>query len=111
MAGSDMPGQQLGWRGAAKYVATVPAIYDLWQDPQERYDLFMNSFTEKTWTMVIFSKAVQDLMQTYIKYPPRPLQSESYSGPMEINKFRNLQEAKRLLDQKGIKLPDDIKHE
>lgn len=111
MAGSDMPGQQLGWRGSEQYVATVPAIYDLWQDPQERYDLFMNSFTEKTWTMVIFNKAVQDLMQTYLKYPPRPLQSEGYSGPMEINKFRNLQEAKRLLNERGIKLPDDIKHE
>ncbi|NCD69644.1 arylsulfatase [Mucilaginibacter agri] len=104
MAGSDMPGQQLGWRGDERYVATAPAIYDIWQDPQERYDLFMNSFTEKTWTMAIFNKAIQELMQTYIKYPPRPLQSETYTGPMEINKFRTIQEAKKLLQEKGIKL-------
>ena len=40
----------LGWKGAQKYVATVPQVFDLWQDPQERYDLFMNNFTERTWT-------------------------------------------------------------
>lgn len=106
MAGSDMPGQQLGWRGAESYVATVPAIYDLWQDPQERYDLFMNSFTEKTWTLVIFNKATQDLMKTYVDYPPRPLQSEVYTGPMGISKFRTLEEAKRLIKEKGIVLPE-----
>ncbi|MBV4358825.1 arylsulfatase [Pinibacter aurantiacus] len=104
-AGSDAPGQQLGWRGDESYVATVPAVYDLWQDPQERYDLFMNSFTEKTWTLPIFNKAVQDLMKTYIQYPPRPLQSEVYTGEMEINKFRTIQEAKKLMEQKGITLP------
>ena len=40
----------LGWKGAEKYVATVPQVFDLWQDPQERYDIFMNNFTERTWT-------------------------------------------------------------
>ena len=106
MAGSDMPGQQLGWRGAESYVATVPAIYDLWQDPQERYDLFMNSFTEKTWTMVIFGLAQQKLMQSYIDYPPRPLQSESYSGPMSVTRFRTIQQAKKLMQEKGVVLPE-----
>jgi hypothetical protein len=24
----------LGWKGGEKYVATVPQIFDLWQDPQ-----------------------------------------------------------------------------
>lgn len=106
MAGSDMPGQQLGWRGAEEYVATVPAIYNLWQDPQERYDLFMNSFTEKTWTLVIFNKATQDLMKTYVDYPPRPLQSEVYTGPLEITQFRNLEKVKALLKEKGVVLPE-----
>ena len=39
----------LGWKGAEKYVATVPQVFDLWADPQERYDIFMNNFTERTW--------------------------------------------------------------
>jgi len=36
----------LGWKGPDKYVATVPQVFDLWADPQERYDIFMNNFTE-----------------------------------------------------------------
>ena len=45
------PGRRLnlGWKGPRSYVAIVPQIFDLWADPQERYDLFMNNFTEKTW--------------------------------------------------------------
>ncbi len=27
----------LGWKGAEKYVAVVPQVFDLWQDPQESY--------------------------------------------------------------------------
>ncbi|MEH0158404.1 arylsulfatase [Limibacter armeniacum] len=106
MAGSDMPGQELGWRGDQEYVATVPAIYNIWQDPQERYDLFMNSFTEKTWTLVIFNKAIQDLMKSYIDYPPRKLQSEVFTGPLTIERFRTLEKIKEYMDQKGVKLPE-----
>lgn len=109
-AGSDAPGQQLGWRGDETYIATVPAIYDLWQDPQERYDLFMNSFTEKTWTLPVFNKAIQDLMKTYIQYPPRPMQGEVYLGNETITRFRNIQEAKKLMEEKGMKLPEDVKY-
>ena len=54
----------------------MPQIFDLWQDPQERYDIFMNNYTEHTWTLVTFNQAVRDLMKTYVKYPPRKLQSE-----------------------------------
>src|SRR5690606_33871365 len=105
MAGSDMPGQQLGWRGDQTYIATVPAIYDLWQDPQERYDLFMNSWTEKTWTLVIFNQATAELMQTYAKIPPRALQSAGYPGPMGIEKYRIIQQAKQLFNEKDLELP------
>ena len=59
----------LGWKGPEKYVAAVPQIFDLWQDPQERYDLFMNNFTERTWMLVTINGAIQDLMKTYVKVP------------------------------------------
>jgi hypothetical protein len=36
--GANQP-EDLGWKGAEKYVATVPQVFDLWQDPQERYDI------------------------------------------------------------------------
>ena len=104
MAGTESPAPELGWRGPEKYVATVPAVYDLWQDPQERYDLFMNSWTEKTWTLVLFNKASADLMKTYEVDRPRKLQSEVYTGPMTIERYRKIDEIKDLLKKKGIDL-------
>src|SRR5215469_4127391 len=81
----------LGWKGPDKYVATVPQMFDLWADPQERYDIFMNNFTEHTWTMVTVSAAIKDLMVTYVKYPPRKQQSMSYSGPLTLQQYERFQ--------------------
>jgi arylsulfatase len=95
----------LGWKGPDKYVATVPQVFDLWQDPQERYDIFMNSFTERTWTMITISDAIKNLMKTYVQYPPRKLQSESYSGPLTITQYQRLQWAREMLQKEGISIP------
>jgi arylsulfatase A-like enzyme len=95
----------LGWKGADKYVATVPQVFDLLQDPQERYDLFMNNFTEHTWTLVTFNQAITDLMKTYIKYPPRKLQSEGYSGPISISKYQRFKFMREELEKQGISIP------
>ncbi|MBL0373115.1 arylsulfatase [Rhizobium sp. KVB221] len=95
----------LGWKGATKYVATVPQVFDLWQDPQERYDIFMNNYTERTWTMVTISAAIKDLMKTYIEYPPRKLQSETYTGPIEISKYQQFEWVRDQLGKGGIDLP------
>lgn len=95
----------LGWKGAEKYVATVPQVFDLWQDPQERYDIFMNNYTERTWTMVTISAAIKELMATYVKYPPRKLQSASYSGPIEITKYQQFQWIREQLAKDGVDIP------
>ena len=95
----------LGWKGAAKYVATVPQIFDLWQDPQERYDIFMSNFTERTWTMVPIGEAVTRLMKTYVQYPPRKLQSMGYDGPIEISKYQKFQYVREMLQKDGIDIP------
>jgi arylsulfatase len=95
----------LGWKGAEKYVATVPQIFDLWQDPQERYDLFMNNFTERTWTLVSINEAIQKKMETYIKYPPRKLQSEVYTGPITITDYQRYKHIRESLKEDGVKLP------
>ena len=44
----------------------------------------MNNYTERTWTLVSINEAIKALMQTYLKYPPRKLQSEGYAGPITI---------------------------
>jgi len=95
----------LGWKGPESYVGTVPQIFDLWQDPQERYDIFMNNFTEHTWTLVIFNKAVSDLMKTYVEYPPRKLQSETYSGPITLTQYQRFQYVRDALQKNGFSIP------
>jgi arylsulfatase A-like enzyme len=94
----------LGWKGASKYVATVPQIFDLWQDPQERYDIFMNNYTERTWTLVTMNEATKKLMKTYVQYPPRKLQSEVYTGPITITDYERLQTVREMLAKEGVNL-------
>jgi arylsulfatase A-like enzyme len=94
----------LGWKGQEKYVATVPQIFDLWQDPQERYDIFMNNYTEHTWTLVTMSAAIKDLMKTYVKYPPRKQQSESYAGPITLPQYERFQFLRDQLEKEGFTL-------
>ena len=94
----------LGWKGAEKYVATVPQIFDLWQDPQERYDLFMNNFTERTWITVPISAAVENLMKTYLQYPPRKMQSMGYNGPVEISQYKQFQWVRDALMKEGVNI-------
>ncbi|MGW8186090.1 MAG: arylsulfatase [Desulfobacterales bacterium] len=95
----------LGWKGADKYVATVPQIFDLWQDPQERYDIFMTNFTEHTWTLVTFNEAIGNLMKTYVKYPPRKLQSEVYTGPLTLMHYQRFKWVREQLEKEGVNLP------
>jgi arylsulfatase len=94
----------LGWKGPEKYVATTPQIFDLWQDPQERYDIFMTNWTEHTWTLVTFNEAVANLMKTYAKYPPRKLQSEVYTGPITITRYQNFKYVQEQLAKEGFHL-------
>jgi arylsulfatase len=95
----------LGWKGPTKYVATVPQVFDLWQDPQERYDIFMNNYTEHTWVMVTVGDAIKELMKTYVQYPPRKLQSSSYDGPIEITKYEQFQWLRDQMAKEGVDIP------
>ncbi len=94
----------LGWKGSEKYVATVPQIFDLWQDPQERYDLFMNNFTERTWMAVPMNVELKKLMATYIKYPPRKLQSMGYTGPITLSQYQRFKWLRDQLKEEGFNL-------
>lgn len=95
----------LGWKGPEKYVATAPQIFDLWQDPQERYDIFMNNYTERTWTLVTISEATRDLVKTYVQYPPRKMQSMVYTGPLTITNYQKFQWVREQLGKEGVSLP------
>jgi arylsulfatase A-like enzyme len=94
----------LGWKGPEKYVAGAPQIFDLLADPQERYDILMNSFTENTWVAPIMGEGVKKLMESYIKYPPRKLQSDGYTGPITITNFQKFQWLREQLAKDGFSL-------
>ena len=95
----------LGWKGEEKYVATVPQVFDLWQDPQERYDIFMNNFTERTWMGVVMGDELKKLMATYVKYPPRKLQSMTYTGPITLSDYQRFQWVRDQLEKEGVNIP------
>ena len=94
----------LGWKGEEKYVATVPQIFDLWADPQERYDIFMNNFIETTWAAPVMVEQVKKLMATYVQYPPRKLQSDGYTGPITITNYEKFQHIREQLKKEGFNL-------
>lgn len=86
----------LGWKGADKYVATVPQVFDLWADPQERYDIFMNNFTERTWSMITISDAIEKLMKTYVE--AKQAKSISDFSQKQLDYQQELVEYQRDLD-------------
>ena len=94
----------LGWKGASKYVAIVPQIFDLWADPQERYDIFMNNFTEHTWIAPVMQQELTKVMESFIKYPPRKLQSEGYTGPITISGYQKFEWLREELKKEGVKI-------
>jgi|GEM_PF-7065892 len=73
-----------------KYAGVVPQVFDLWQDPQERYDIFMTNWTENTWVTAIGTAKMQEIIATYQKYPPRKMQSEIFDMPLIIVEFRKM---------------------
>ena len=48
----------------------------------------MNNFTEKTWVAFVVGGAMNDFLDTYKKYPPRPMQTFVIDQPYTINEFR-----------------------
>lgn len=94
----------LGWKGPESYVGVVPQLFNLLADPQERYDVFMNNFTEHTWYLPVINDEIKALMKTYIEYPPRKLQSEVYTGPLTITQYQRFQYVRDSLAKDGVSI-------
>ena len=43
-------------------------------------------------------------MKTYIKYPPRKLQSESYSGPITLTNYQRFEWLREQLEKEGVNI-------
>ena len=92
----------LGWKGPEKYVAGAPQLFDLWHDPQERYDVTMNNWTEHTWIIVAIEAEMDKLMRGYAKYPPRKMQSLGYTGPLTLSDYQKFQWLREQLEKEGF---------
>ena len=79
-------------------------VFDLWQDPQERYDIFMNNFTERTWMGPVMNQELTQVMKTFIEIPPRKLQSEGYNGPITISAFEKFGWLREQLKKEGVNI-------
>ena len=44
-------------------------------------------------------------MKTYVKYPPRKLQSEGYTGPITLSDYEKFQHVREQLAKEGVNLP------
>jgi arylsulfatase A-like enzyme len=91
----------LGWKGPGKQISITPQIFDLLQDPQERYDIFMNNYTESTWAMPVVGAQIKELMASYIKYPPRKLQAENIPN-ISLTQYQLLKGFTEQLKQQGF---------
>jgi arylsulfatase len=49
--------------------------------------------------------AIKELMKSYVKYPPRKLQSETYTGPITLSRFQRFQYIRDALEKQGFDLP------
>jgi arylsulfatase A-like enzyme len=59
---------------AAPNIHKIPALFDLWQDPQERYNIFMNPWADKTWVTLPAEVMRKKLFEGFKAYPNRPIQ-------------------------------------
>ena len=88
----------------SKYVATVPQVFDLWQDPQERYDIFMNNFTECTWTIPAFMRAYQNIDEDLHQVSTPQAAERGLYGPITISNYEKFQWLREQLKKDGFNL-------
>jgi len=64
----------------------------------------MDNFTERTWMGVVMEQELQRIMATYIKYPPRKVQSYGYTGPITLSGYQRFQWVREQLEKEGVHL-------
>jgi len=55
--------------------------------------------------MITIGDEIKKLMKTYVQYPPRKVQSESYTGPVTLSQYERLKYVRDILEKEGIKIP------
>ena len=64
----------------------------------------MNNFTERTWMAVPMQEELKKVMASFVKYPPRKLQSLGYTGPITISTYQRFKWLRDQLEKEGVNL-------
>ena len=62
----------------------------------------MNNFTERTWLGPVMGQELKRIAETFVKYPPRKLQSDGYTGPITISDYERFEGIKKQLEKQNI---------
>ena len=54
---------------------------------------------------VVMEPELKKIMATYVKYPPRKVQSYGYTGPITLSNYERLQWIRDALQKEGIDIP------
>ena len=64
----------------------------------------MNNFTERTWMGPVMGQELERIGKTFVKYPPRKLQSDGYTGPITISEYEKFEGIKKQLEKQNINI-------
>jgi len=54
---------------------------------------------------VVMGEEINKLMKTYVQYPPRKLQSLTYTGPITLSNYQRFEWLRDQLKKEGFNLP------
>ena len=84
----------------------MPQVFDLWQDPQERYDIFMNNFTERTWTLVTDQRRRSRTDEDLRRVPAAQAAERGLHRPdHHLTQYERFKFVRDALDNEGFTLP------
>ena len=68
----------------------------------------MNNFTERTGLGVVMGEELKKSMATYIKYPPRKLQSRAIPARITLSNYERFRRewVRKELETQGVNVPD-----
>ena len=82
----------LGWKGAEKYVATVPQVFDLLAGPagalRHLHEQLHRAHLDRWSPSAV---AIKDLMKTYVKYPPRKRRARAMTVRSRFSNYEKFQ--------------------
>ena len=82
----------------------MPQVFDLCQDPQERYDIFMNNFTETTWMGVLMDRRTREGDEDLRQVSAAQATKHRLYRPHQISDYQRFEWVRQQLATEGVTL-------